>query len=232
MAVTKPNNRPSRAEIHMMTALMWAQRSWCKRPNGHVGAVITTSDLRRVLSIGYNGPARGLANDRCRNTAGTCGCIHAEANAIAHVDGTTPNKALFCTVQPCEMCAQLIVQANISKVYFLKDYRNTEGAKILADCNVTLERVDLPDRVLGGSIVDAVVVPSELVKLLLKDLRSWREIAKNHLGCSPDLKAEVTKEIEQMSKLFQSYEDGGSPWTLKQPGWTPITVTGSSAGPT
>ena len=44
--------RPSREEIHMKTAIMWGQRSTCKRPNRKIGCVITSEDMTRILSIG------------------------------------------------------------------------------------------------------------------------------------------------------------------------------------
>ncbi len=137
--------RPSRLMIHMATALLWAQRATCKQPNRKVGAVITTADMTRVLSIGYNGPAKGLPNDACRNTSGSCGCLHAETNAIAQVDSTIPNKHLFVTLQPCEMCASLIAQANISTVWYLRPYRNTNGLKILRACQIQVHRMQLVD---------------------------------------------------------------------------------------
>lgn len=128
--------------MHMLTCLLWGQRSLCKRAK--VGAVITTGDMRRVLSIGYNGPARGLPHDRCRGTQGTCGCLHAEDNAIAQVDSTIPDKAIFLPMWPCEMCAQRIVQANISSVYFLAEYRSSAGVDVLNQCGVRLQQVELP----------------------------------------------------------------------------------------
>jgi len=128
--------RPKREIIHMTTAILWGQRSTCKRPNRKIGAVITTSDMTQILSIGYNGPCKGLFNDSCRNTEGNCGCLHAEMNAIAKVDSTIPNKVLFITMQPCEMCASLIAQANISMVWYLDSYRNNDGLSILSQCNI------------------------------------------------------------------------------------------------
>jgi len=133
--------RPSREYIHMSTAILWGQRSTCKRPNRKIGAVITTEDMTQVLAVSYNGPCKGLPNDACRNTENSCGCLHAETNAIAKVDSTIKNKILFVTMQPCEMCASLIAQANIKKVYYLDEYRNTDGLKILSDCGILYDQL-------------------------------------------------------------------------------------------
>ena len=135
-------NRPEREYIHMATAIIWGQRSTCKRPNRKIGAVITTEDMTQVLSVAYNGPAKGLPNDACRNTENSCGCLHAETNAIAKVNSTIQNKILFVTMQPCEMCASLIAQANIKKVYYLDNYRNTDGLKILSDCGIWYDQLN------------------------------------------------------------------------------------------
>lgn len=132
------NDRIDRASLHMLTAMMWASRSTCRRLS--VGCVITTSDLRRVLSIGYNGPAKGLSHRRCTGEPGRCGCLHAEDNAIAAVDSTIPNKAVFITAAPCETCSQRIIQAGVSRVMFAEAYRLQEGLEILRACNVHVEQ--------------------------------------------------------------------------------------------
>lgn len=67
--------KPMRQELHMKTAMLWSERSTCKRPNRSIGAVITNSTMDKILAIGYNGPPRGLLNDSCRNVVGNCGCF-------------------------------------------------------------------------------------------------------------------------------------------------------------
>lgn len=127
-------DRLSREEIYLAFAELWASRSVCLRLQ--VGAVITDAKMRRVLAIGYNGPARGLPHDRCRNVEGDCGCIHAEANAVSQADSEIPNKILFVTTMPCRMCAQFIIQNNITAVHALGAYRDTVGLDLLSDCGI------------------------------------------------------------------------------------------------
>jgi len=134
--------RLTREQIHMTTALLWGQRSTCKRLK--VGCVITTSDMKRILSIGYNGSPTPMSNDSCKNTEGNCQCLHAEQNAIAMVDGTIPDKVAFITTYPCLSCANLLVQANITKVFYCKDYRNHIGIERLKECNITVIKMDYP----------------------------------------------------------------------------------------
>jgi len=130
--------RPSKIEIHMRTALLWAERALCKRDNRKVGCVITSQDLRHILGIGYNAPPKNMPHDACRNIPGDCGCLHAEQNAIAVCDGRIPNKVIFITMEPCERCANLIAQANISKVYYEGStvYTNHKGLERLTSCNI------------------------------------------------------------------------------------------------
>jgi len=127
-------HRPSRESLHMKTALMWANRSLCKRLR--VGAVITSGDMKRILSIGYNGPAKGLSHDSCSGIQGNCGCLHAEENAILALRSFENEMIMFTTVFPCKMCAQRIVQAGICKVIFLSEYRNGDGGDVLRNCGV------------------------------------------------------------------------------------------------
>jgi deoxycytidylate deaminase len=148
--------RLQRETIHMAAAIMWAHRSQCSS-GIKVGAVITTPDLKRVLSVGYNGPAAGLPDDYCAQqvalgkTAGVsrCTCLHAEDNAIANVDSTIPNKTLFVTMQPCEICAQRIKNAGITLVWYWKQYRNDAGL-------VLLRRLGVKVGVLSCSVLDDV----------------------------------------------------------------------------
>lgn len=135
--VEKKVKRLPRQFIFMDFALKWARRSTCKRLR--VGAIITDHKMRTVLGIGYNGPARRLPHDRCRaDDPGRCGCIHAEMNAVSQVDAAIPDKIMFVTTMPCELCAQLIVQNNITTVYYGEDFREDIGRAILIRCSVEL----------------------------------------------------------------------------------------------
>ena len=133
-------NRPSRIEVHLATACMWAERSVCSRLC--VGCVITTCDHRRVLSVGYNGPAKGLDHGRCNGLPGGCGCLHAEDNAIAMVDGTIPDKTAFLTHSPCITCAQRLIQAKVTTVWFVQQYRSAAGLDLLRAVGVLVDQYE------------------------------------------------------------------------------------------
>lgn len=143
--ITDKKPRPTKTELHMRTAFLWARRATCKQPNRKIGCVITNNDMNCILAISYNGPPKAMSNDACRNISGDCGCVHAEENAIARVDNTTEDKILFITMEPCERCANLIAQAKIWKVYYNADYRHHKGIERLRDCGIIVEQLLLPD---------------------------------------------------------------------------------------
>lgn len=77
-------SRPSFPEVYMRLALTLAARSTCRRLC--VGTVITSTDYRKVLAVGYNGNAAGLPNTCDREEPGNCGCLHSEENAVINCD--------------------------------------------------------------------------------------------------------------------------------------------------
>ncbi len=137
--------RITREEIHMKTAILWSMRSLCKRPSRKIGAVITNLEMDKVLAVGYNGPARQLGNDACRDVIGDCGCLHAEMNAIAKDNSNEPDKIMFVTMSPCGMCASLIAQCGFYRVVYLEEYRNTKGLDILRDCGTMITKMHKED---------------------------------------------------------------------------------------
>lgn len=106
-----------------------------------VGCVLVSSNLERVLGIGYNGGAAGIDDDRYR-PAGRSGYIHAEVNALLKTGSSEKDKVMFCTHAPCVMCAKATVNSGISFLY----YRNAnvkqeeEGLALLREARVTVVR--------------------------------------------------------------------------------------------
>lgn len=121
-------------EVFMRMAEELAKRSTCAR--NQVGSVIATPDLTQVMGIGYNGNARGLPNQCDSVEPGRCGCIHSEANALLKAGAALPGKVMFVTVSPCAMCAKMIVNANVGRVYYRAAYRDLAGLDILQAAGV------------------------------------------------------------------------------------------------
>ena len=116
-------------EVYMRMAEELAKRSTCARLQ--VGTVITDSALEHVVALGYNGNARGFPNTCDSDTPGACGCIHSEQNAVVKADGHLRKKVAFVTASPCVMCAKLLIQANVTHVYFREPYRKADGLEVL-----------------------------------------------------------------------------------------------------
>ena len=62
-----------------------------------------------------------------RDTPGACGCIHSEQNAVVKADGHMREKVAFVTASPCVMCAKLLIQANVTHVFYREPYRKPDG---------------------------------------------------------------------------------------------------------
>lgn len=121
--------RPPLFEVYMRMAEELAKRSTCVRLQ--VGTVITDSRLENVVAIGYNGNARGFPNRCDSDEAGRCGCIHSEMNALVKSPGGMRDKVAFVTASPCVMCAKLMVQANVSHLFYRHRYRIAAGLEVL-----------------------------------------------------------------------------------------------------
>ena len=102
-----------------------ASRGTC--PRRQVGALLVKSNT--LLATGYNGAPSGhpqcdevgceMENDHCVRT------IHAEVNVLIRSTPEQQNGAtLYVTDYPCQRCALLISNTGISKVIFVRNYRN------------------------------------------------------------------------------------------------------------
>ncbi len=128
--------RPSFESIYMELAHALAERSTCTRLN--VGTVITSTDYRKVLAIGYNGNAAGLPNRCDRNETGNCGCLHSEENAVINCDSPRAmEKHVFVTHLPCVSCAKRLINlGGVKKVFYRTEYRSAESKDILKSVGI------------------------------------------------------------------------------------------------
>lgn len=127
--------RPPLFEVYMRMAEELALRSTCARLQ--VGTVITDPTLENVVAIGYNGNVRGFPNACDSIEPGACGCIHSEMNALVKAPGQMRDKVAFVTASPCVMCAKLMVQAQVSWVFYRHEYRKRDGLDVLTRGGVT-----------------------------------------------------------------------------------------------
>lgn len=96
--------------------------TFSKDPSTKVGSVCVGPDGKSDISYGYNGFAKGVADinlhDRQYKYDRT---IHAELNAILNAKRDLDRCYLFCTLAPCHMCANAIVQSGIKTVYHIQE---------------------------------------------------------------------------------------------------------------
>ena len=121
-----------------------------------IGAVIVKD--KRVMATGYNGAPAGLKTcverGECMRRklgvqSGTraelCFAIHAEQNAIIQaaklgvcIEGAT----LYCTHQPCSVCAKMIVNAGIRRVVYEQGYPDDFTHEIFGETGVQVEKME------------------------------------------------------------------------------------------
>lgn len=137
----------------MELAKLVATWSSCYQENRKIGAVIVKD--KRILTTGYNGAPSGIKSCKERNSclrrelnveSGTrqelCYAVHAEQNAIAQaaklgvsVEGAT----LYCTHQPCVICAKMMINAGIKRIVYSEGYPDEFSIKLLNEANVSVE---------------------------------------------------------------------------------------------
>ena len=140
---THKHPRPSFEKIYLDLAFKLAERSTCHRLK--VGTVITSTDFRKVLAVGYNGNATGLHNGCDREEAGNCGCLHSEENAVINCDAPRiVEKVVFVTHLPCVQCAKRLINlGNVRKIYYATDYRIKDSLQILSSVGIAIEQLQL-----------------------------------------------------------------------------------------
>lgn len=120
-------------EYFMGIALLSAKRS--KDPSTQVGACIVDND-NKVVSIGYNGMPRGIADNDLTWEKGEglhskyLYVCHAEFNAILNIRNGSSLKGctVYVTLFPCNECTKAIIQTGIKKIVYLSDkYADTIG---------------------------------------------------------------------------------------------------------
>ncbi|MFO7709105.1 MAG: cytidine/deoxycytidylate deaminase family protein [Desulfobacterales bacterium] len=139
--------RPSWETYFMDITALVAKRTTCLRRG--VGAVIVKD--KRILATGYNGAPAGIRHcaetgclrEKLKVQSGMrhelCRGIHAEQNAIiqAAYHGVSIRGAdLFCTNQPCAICAKMIINAGIVRIYYRCGYADELAREMLSEAHI------------------------------------------------------------------------------------------------
>ena len=148
--------RPNWNQYFINIAEVVASRSTCLRHQ--IGTVIVSDD-HQILSTGYNGPPRHVTHCedrlsgciRIRDDISSgemqeyCYGLHSEANAIAQAarEGIRLKESiLYCTYKPCSLCARLIINAGIKKVYYVHYYPDELTLDLLKEGQVEVLRLE------------------------------------------------------------------------------------------
>lgn len=154
------NKRPSWEEYFLELADLVASRSTCLRRQ--VGAVLVKKE--RIIATGYNGAPRGLGHcleigclrETMQIPSGQryelCRGVHAEQNAIinaANYGVSTQDAVLYCTNQPCTICARMIINAGIIKVVHRGNFEDQLAVQFLDEAGI--ETVEIRPIIKGES---------------------------------------------------------------------------------
>jgi dCMP deaminase len=83
----------------------------------------------------------GMRHELCRG-------IHAEQNAIiqaAYHGVSVKGASLFCTNQPCSICAKMIVNAGIVAIFYRSIYGDELARDMLAEAGIPMIQVGEPE---------------------------------------------------------------------------------------
>ena len=145
------SQRPSWDEYFLEMARVIASRSTCLRRS--VGAILVRD--RRILATGYNGAPANLPHCSevgCRReelgiASGErqelCRGLHAEQNAIIQgaLHGVSVRgSVLYCTTQPCVICAKMLINAGVERIVYEGDYADELSLEMLREAGVELVR--------------------------------------------------------------------------------------------
>ena len=136
-----------------MTRLV-ASWSSCMQPGRNIGAVIVKDKC--VMTTGYNGAPAGMKTCKERGEclrrklnipsgtrAEVCYAIHAEQNAViqaAKLGVSIQGATLYCTHQPCSVCARILANAGIVRVVYEQGYPDDFTLEIFRETGVLLEQ--------------------------------------------------------------------------------------------
>lgn len=128
--------------------------SSCFQHNRQVGAVLVKDKC--VISTGYNGAPAGVTSCTDRGeclrqkldiASGTrhemCYAVHAEQNAIvqaARLGMPIAGATLYCTHQPCVICAKMLINAGICRIVYAEGYPDQFSVQILSEADIVVEK--------------------------------------------------------------------------------------------
>jgi len=139
--------RPGWDEYFLSIAKLVSTRSTCLRRQ--VGAVVVKE--KRVLATGYNGAPAGIEHcevtgclrEKLKIPSGErheiCRGLHAEQNVLlqAALHGICLKESvLYCTNQPCAICAKMLINAGIKEIIISDAYPDKFAMEFLGEAGI------------------------------------------------------------------------------------------------
>ncbi|MFH0840121.1 MAG: cytidine/deoxycytidylate deaminase family protein [Candidatus Omnitrophota bacterium] len=149
--MAKKRKRPSWDEYFIEIATLISSRSTCLRRQ--VGAVIVKD--KRILATGYNGTPKGLPHcleigclrEKLKIPSGErhelCRGLHGEQNALlqASLHGiSVKDSLLYCTNQPCIICAKMLINAGIKEIVIGDGYPDDMAMDFLKQAKIIVRK--------------------------------------------------------------------------------------------
>jgi len=143
--------RPSWDEYFIGIAHLVSKRSTCLRRK--VGAVVVKD--RRILATGYNGTPTnikhcidtGCMRDELKIPSGQrhelCRGLHAEQNALlqAALYGISlQGTVLYCTNQPCIICAKMLINAGVKELIVADGYPDKMAQDFFREAGIEIKK--------------------------------------------------------------------------------------------
>ncbi|MBI4595438.1 MAG: dCMP deaminase family protein [Candidatus Tectomicrobia bacterium] len=147
-----PVKRLSWDEYFMEITKLVAQRSTCLRRQ--VGAIIVKE--KKILTTGYNGAPSGITHcldvgclrEKLGIPSGErhelCRALHAEQNAIiqaAQHGVSIKGGVLYTTLQPCSLCAKMIINSGIVTVYYEDGYPDQLSLDLFEEAHLQILKI-------------------------------------------------------------------------------------------
>lgn len=130
--------------------------TWSSCFRRKVGAIIVRD--KRVMTTGYNGAPTGITSciergeclrEKLQIPSGTraelCYGVHAEQNAIIQAARYGINicgATLYCTHQPCVICAKMIINAGIVRVVYKEGYPDEFSVRLFEEAGTLIEKYE------------------------------------------------------------------------------------------
>ena len=102
---------------HRFMGLAHYIAAWSKDDSTLVGCVIV-DDKNRIISVGFNGPARRVNDVYSSREQKYLRTIHAELNALFFANTDTTGCTAYVTHPTCARCASNLIQNGIARVVF------------------------------------------------------------------------------------------------------------------